>query len=69
VQSGLKPITSRFKSFHLNSQVRYQFPMGVKAKSRCRLGMPKVNNLGHSYINIIKLENCDPSGECLIDSR
>jgi hypothetical protein len=43
--------------------------MGVKAKSRCRLGMPKVNNLGHSYNNIIKLENCDPSGECLIDSR
>jgi hypothetical protein len=37
--------------------------MGGKAKSRCRLGMLKVSNLGHSYLNVLKLENYGPTGE------
>jgi hypothetical protein len=32
--------------------------MGGKAKSRCRCGMLKANNLRHSYLNIMTLENC-----------
>ncbi len=39
--------------------------MGGKAKSRCRLGMLKVNNLKHSYLNVMKLGNYCLMGECL----
>jgi hypothetical protein len=40
--------------------------MGGKAKSRCRLGMLKVNKLRRSYLNVMKLENYGATGECLI---
>jgi len=36
--------------------------MDRKAKSRCRLGMVRVNNWSHSYLNIMKLENYGPTG-------
>jgi len=39
--------------------------MGGKAKSRCHFGMPKVNTLRHSYLNVMKLENYGFTGECL----
>jgi hypothetical protein len=39
--------------------------MGGKAKSRCRLGMLKVNKLWQSYLNVMKLENYGTVGECL----
>ncbi len=39
--------------------------MGGKAKSRCRLGMLKVNQLRHSYLNVMKFENYGPTVECL----
>jgi hypothetical protein len=39
--------------------------MGGIAKSRCHLGMVKVNKLRHSYFNVIKLENYGPTGEYL----
>ena len=39
--------------------------MGGKAKSRCHLGMLKVNKLKHSHLNVMKLENYGPTGECL----
>ncbi len=43
--------------------------MGSKAKYRCCLGMLKVkkivNRLRHSYLNVMKLENYGPTGECL----
>ena len=42
-----------------------QWPMGGKAKSRCRLGILKVNKLRHSYISVMNLENNGPAGECL----
>ncbi len=31
----------------------------------CPLGMVKVNKLRHSYVNVMKLENYGPTGECL----
>jgi hypothetical protein len=40
--------------------------MDSKAKSRCHLGMLKVNKFkGHSSLNLKKLENYGPMGECL----
>ncbi len=39
--------------------------MGSKAKSRCRLGMLKVNKMKHSYLNVMKFENYGLTGECL----
>ncbi len=36
-----------------------------KAKSRCQLGMLFVNNFKQRYLNIMNLENCDPTGEHL----
>jgi len=42
-----------------------QWPMGVKANSRCRLDMLKVHKLRHSSLNVTKLENYGPTGECL----
>ncbi len=39
--------------------------MSGKAKSRCHLGMLKVNKLRQSYLNVMKLENYGPKGECL----
>jgi len=36
-----------------------------KAKSRCRLGMLKVNNLRCSYLNVMKLGNYGLIRECL----
>ncbi len=33
--------------------------MGGKAKSRCHLGMPKVNNLRYNNLNVMKLGNYD----------
>ncbi len=39
--------------------------MGGKAKCRCRLGMLKLNKLRHNYLNVMKLENYGPTGECL----
>jgi hypothetical protein len=36
--------------------------MGGKAKSRCHLGMLKVNKLRHSYLNVMKLETMTPQG-------
>ncbi len=39
--------------------------MGGKAKSRCRLGMLKVNKLRHNSHDVMKLENYGPTGECL----
>ncbi len=47
------------------SPVTNQWPMGGKAKSRCRLGMLNTNKLRHSYFNVVKLENYGPAGECL----
>jgi hypothetical protein len=34
--------------------------MDSKAKYRCPLGMLKVNKLGNSYLNVLKLENYNP---------
>ncbi len=48
------------------SQV-FKWPMGGKAKSRCCLGMLKVNRLRHSYLIVMKLENYGPTGEWLIN--
>ena len=39
--------------------------IGGKDKSRCHLGMLKGNKLRHTYLNVMKLENYDPTGECL----
>ncbi len=39
--------------------------MGSKAKYTCHLGMLKVNNLRHSYLNVMKLGNYCPKGKCL----
>jgi hypothetical protein len=39
--------------------------MGGKAKSRCHLGMLKVNNLTYSYLNVIKFGNYGPKVEYL----
>jgi len=39
--------------------------MGGTAKSRCHLGMLKVNKLRDSYLNVMKLYNYGPTGECL----
>jgi hypothetical protein len=39
--------------------------MGGTAKSRCRLGMLKVNKFRQSYHNVMKLENYGPTGEGL----
>ncbi len=44
---------------------RDDWPMGGKAKSRCCLGMLKVNTLRHSYLNVMKLESYSTTGECL----
>ncbi len=38
-----------------------KWPMGSKAKSRCRLGMLKVNKVSYSYLNVITLENYVPT--------
>jgi hypothetical protein len=43
--------------------------MGGKAIYRCRLGMLKVNNLSHSYINKKEIKNCTPTGECLNNNQ
>jgi hypothetical protein len=40
--------------------------MGSKAKSRCRFGMLKVNKFSQSYLNVMKLENYDPTGEMVV---
>ena len=50
-------------STFLNQHFRGQWPIGLggKAESKCHLGML---NLRHSYLNIMKLENCGPAGEC-----
>ncbi len=37
----------------------------AKAKSRCHLGMLNVKKLSHSHLNIMKLENYNPTGKCL----
>jgi hypothetical protein len=37
-----------------------QWPLGGKTESRSHLGMLKVNNLSHSYLNVMKLENYGP---------
>jgi hypothetical protein len=37
--------------------------MGIKAYSRCYWGMLEVNNLSHSYLDIMTLENCGVLGE------
>jgi len=34
-----------------------EWPMGGKAKTRCNLGMLMVNDISHSYLNLMKLEN------------
>ncbi len=39
--------------------------MGDKDKSRCYLGVLKVNNLWLTNFTMIKKENCAPIGECL----
>ncbi len=39
--------------------------MGDKAKSRCHLGMLRVNTLRQSYFKAMKLEDCGPKGKCL----
>jgi hypothetical protein len=39
-----------------------QWPMGGKAKSKCRLGMIKEIKLRHSSLNVMKLENYGPRG-------
>jgi hypothetical protein len=36
--------------------------MGNKAKSKCPLGMLKVNKLRHIHLNVMKLENYGPTG-------
>ncbi len=36
--------------------------MGGKAKSRCHLGMLKLNKLRHSYLVVMALENYGPTG-------
>ncbi len=41
------------------------WPMAGKARSSCHLSILKVNNLRHSYLNAMKLENYGPTGECL----
>jgi len=46
-------------------QASLQWPMGGKAKCRCQLGMLKVNKFRHSNLNLMKLENYGPTGECL----
>ncbi len=38
-----------------------QWSIGSKAKSRCRLGMIKVNKLSHNPLNVMKLENYGPA--------
>ncbi len=50
-------------------QTTKQWPIGGKIKSRCPLGMLKVNNLRHSYLNVMKLGNYGPKGECLNDNH
>ncbi len=40
-------------------------PIGGRVKYRCRLGMLKVKKLKHSYLNVMKLENYGPTGECI----
>jgi hypothetical protein len=37
--------------------------MGGKGKSRFHMGM--LNKLRYSYLNVMKLENYGPTGECL----
>jgi hypothetical protein len=32
-------------------------------------GKKIVNRLRHSYLNVMKLENCGPTGECLKDNH
>jgi hypothetical protein len=60
------PVPYSIKPFLLCSVVSCgQWPMGGKAKSRCHLGMLKVNNLKHSYLNLMKLGNYGLIGECL----
>ncbi len=39
--------------------------MGSKAKSRCHLGMLKLNKSRHSNLNVIKLENYGPT-DCVL---
>ncbi len=41
------------------------WPMCGKTKSKCDLGVLKVNKLIHSYPNVMKLENYGPTRECL----
>jgi len=42
-----------------------QWPMGGKINSRCQLGMLKVSKLRHCHLNVMRLKNYDPTGECL----
>jgi hypothetical protein len=39
-----------------------QWPMGGKAESRCHLDVLKVNKLRHSYLNVMKSGNYEPTG-------
>jgi hypothetical protein len=43
--------------------------MGGKAKSRCRLGILKGNKLRQRYLDVMKLEDHGPTGECLNDNH
>ncbi len=43
--------------------------MGGKAKSRCHLGMQKVNKLRQCYLDVIKLENYGPIREWLYNNQ
>jgi hypothetical protein len=47
----------------------FQWPMGIKAKNKCRLGTLELNKLRHNYLNVMKLENYGPTRECLNNNK
>jgi len=61
-------VANRIRANPSGAHFNAHWLMGGKAKSRCHLGMLKVNNLRHNNLNVMKLGNYSFKGECLNDT-